>query len=85
MFSFQNAWPIKHKTKSCVYLALFHIFIHFLDLIRSQLANFFNVAKCNLGKVNLELMLPVVSRGLHMICGGAPLEFTGQTTYSLAL
>ena len=67
-----------HKTKSCVYLALFHIiFIHFIDLIRSQLSNFFNVAKCNSGKVNLELMLPAVSPGLHMICGGTPLEFTG--------
>ena len=64
-----------HKTKSCVYLAIFHIFIHFLDLIRSQLPNFFNVAKCNLGKVNFELMLPAVSPSLHMICGGAPLEF----------
>ena len=31
---------------------------------------------CNLGKVNLELMLPAVSPKLHMI-GGAPLEFTG--------
>ena len=36
-----------------------------------------NVAKCNLGKVNLELMLPAVSPSLHMICGGAPLEFAG--------
>ena len=35
------------------------------------------VAKCNLGKVNLELMLPVVSPSLHMIRGGASLEFTG--------
>ena len=34
-----------------------------------------NVAKCNLGKVNLELMPPAVSLSLHMICGGAPLEF----------
>ena len=37
----------------------------------------FNGAKCNLGKVNLALMLPAVSPSLHMICGGAPLEFTG--------
>ena len=37
----------------------------------------FYVAKCNLGKVNLELMLPAVSPSLHMIRGGAPLEFTG--------
>ena len=36
-----------------------------------------NVAKCNLGKVNLELMLPAVLPSLHMIRGGAPLEFTG--------
>ena len=36
-----------------------------------------HVAKCNLGKVNLELMLPVVSPSLHMIRGGAPLEFAG--------
>ena len=36
-----------------------------------------NVAKCNLGKVNLELMLPAVSHTLHMIRGGAPLEFAG--------
>ena len=36
-----------------------------------------NVAKCNLGKVNLELMLPAVSPSLHMIRGGAPLEFAG--------
>ena len=36
-----------------------------------------NVAKCNLGKVNLELMPPAVSLSLHMICGGAPLEFAG--------
>ena len=33
------------------------------------------MAKSNLGKVNLELMLPAVSLSLHMICGGAPLEF----------
>ena len=38
---------------------------------------FLNVAKCNLGKVNLELMLPAVSPSLHMIRGGAPLEFAG--------
>ena len=31
---------------------------------------------CNLGKVNLELMLPAVSPTLRMICG-APSEFTG--------
>ena len=31
--------------------------------------------KFNLGKVNLELMLPAVSSSLRMICGGAPLEF----------
>ena len=37
----------------------------------------FNVAKCNLGKVNLELILPAVSPSLHMIRGGAPLEFAG--------
>ena len=37
-----------------------------------------NVAKCNLGKVNLKLMLPVVSASLHMICGGAPLKFAGE-------
>ena len=35
------------------------------------------VAKCNLGKVNVELMLPAVSPSLHMIRGGAPLEFAG--------
>ena len=35
------------------------------------------MAKCNLGKVNLELMLPAVSPSLPMICGGAPLEFVG--------
>ena len=35
------------------------------------------VAKCNLGKVNLELMLPVVLPSLHMTCGGTPLEVTG--------
>ena len=35
------------------------------------------VAKCNLHKVNLELMLPAVSPSLHMIRGGAPLEFAG--------
>ena len=35
------------------------------------------MAKCNLGKVNLELMLPAVSLSLHMIFGGAPLEFAG--------
>ena len=38
---------------------------------------YFNVAKCNLGKVNLELMLPAVLPSLHMICGGTPLEFAG--------
>ena len=37
----------------------------------------FYVAKCNLGKVNLELMLPAVSPSLHRIRGGAPLEFAG--------
>ena len=35
------------------------------------------MAKCNLVKVNLELMLPAVSPSLHMIRGGAPLEFAG--------
>ena len=35
------------------------------------------VAKRKLGKVNLELMLPAVLPSLHMICGGASLEFTG--------
>ena len=35
------------------------------------------MAKCNLGKINLELMLQAVSPSLHMICGGAPLEFAG--------
>ena len=35
------------------------------------------MAKCNLGKVNLELMLPAVLPSFHMICGGAPLEFAG--------
>ena len=29
------------------------------------------MAKCNLDKVNLKLMLPAVSPSLHMICGGA--------------
>ena len=38
---------------------------------------FLDVAKCNLGKVNLELMLPAVSPSLHRIRGGAPLEFAG--------
>ena len=38
MFSFQNAWPIKRKA---VYtLVHFHIFIHYLDQIGSQLAYF---------------------------------------------
>ena len=35
------------------------------------------VAKCNLGKVNLELMVPAVLPSLHMICGDASLEFAG--------
>ena len=35
------------------------------------------MAKCNLVKVNLELMLPAVSPSLLMIRGGAPLEFAG--------
>ena len=35
------------------------------------------MAKCNLDKVNLELMQPAVSPSLHMIRGGAPLEFAG--------
>ena len=39
--------------------------------------NMLYVAKCNLGKVNLELMLSAVSPSLHMIRGGAPLEFAG--------
>ena len=37
----------------------------------------FYVAKCNLGKINLELMLPAVSPSLHRIRGGAPLELAG--------
>ena len=41
------------------------------------------MAKCNLGKVNLELMLPAVSPSLHMICGGAPLEFAGANYVQL--
>lgn len=44
-----------------------------------------NVAKCNLGTVNLELMLQAVSPSLHMICGSAPWGSHGQPTYSLAL
>ena len=36
----------------------------------------FNVAKCNVGKVNLKLMLPAVVPILRMTCG-APLEFAG--------
>ena len=46
------------------------------------------MAKCNLGKVNLELMLPAVLPSLHMICGGAPLEFAGTNyiqPFSLAI
>ena len=35
------------------------------------------MAKCNLGKVNLKLMLPAVSPSLHMFSGGVPLEFAG--------
>ena len=35
------------------------------------------MAKCNLGKVNLELMLRAVSPSLHMISRGAPSEFAG--------
>ena len=35
------------------------------------------VAKRKLGKVNLERMLPAVLPSLHMICGGASLEFAG--------
>ena len=35
------------------------------------------MAKCNLGKVNLELMLRAVSPSLHMIRRGAPSEFAG--------
>ena len=65
-----------HKTRSCVFLALFHIFIHFLALIRSQIFLIW-LYVIILGKVNLELMLPAVSPGLHTICGGAPLEFPG--------
>ena len=45
----------------------------------------FYVAKCNLGKVNLELMLPAVSPSLHMICGGAPLEFVGGKPHTALL
>ena len=37
----------------------------------------FYVAKCNLGKVNHVLMLPAVSPGFHMTCGGASLDFAG--------
>ena len=35
------------------------------------------MAKCNLGKVNLKLMLPGVLPSLHMIRGGVTLEFAG--------
>ena len=42
------------------------------------------MAKCNLGKVNLELMLPAVSPSLHMFCGGVPLEFAGANYVSLS-
>ena len=44
-------------------------------VLRKENGQGLNVAKCNLGKVNLELMLPAVSPSLHMIRGGAPLEF----------
>ena len=46
-------------------------------MLRRAVLLFINVAKCNLGKVNLEVMLPAVSPSLHMIRGGAPLEFAG--------
>ena len=42
------------------------------------------MAKCNLGKVNLKLMLPAVSPSLHMFCGGVPLEFAGANYVSLS-
>ena len=48
-----------------------------LKRIANNTNSLVNVAKCNLGKVNLELMLPAVSPSLHMIRGGAPLEFAG--------
>ena len=54
--------------------------IHSATIHRIRITNHFqeiNVAKCNLGKVNLELMLPAVSPSLHMIRGGAPLELAG--------
>ena len=37
---------------------------------------------CNLGTLDLELMLPVVSPMLHMI-SGVPLEFTGADRVQL--
>ena len=43
------------------------------------------MAKCNLGKVNLELMRPAVSPSLHMIRRGAPLEFAGANYVQLCL
>ena len=52
-------FPLSRVTKLTVSLGISHL----------------NVAKCNLAKVNLELMLPAVSPSLHRIRGGAPLEF----------
>ena len=49
--------------------------LNFSGMGRSTNFITWTVAKCNLGKVNLELMLPAVSPSLHMIRGGAPLEF----------
>ena len=44
-----------------------------------------NVAKCNLGKVNLELMLSAVLPTLHMSCGVPLWSSQGQIKYSFAL
>ena len=70
--------PLKLIIKSCKLLNLPDFYGDYL----LNLNNFINqrnfyVAKCNLGKVNLELMLPAVSPSLHMIRGSAPLEFAG--------
>ena len=59
------------------YLGPFHANFQGTSSQAHQLVMSLNMAKCNLGKVNLELMLPVVSPSLHMIRGGAPLEFPG--------
>ena len=70
MLSFENVWPIK---RIAVYILLhFHIFIHYLDQIRSKLAYFFATTYLILANLQVvagskKLLEMVNFTGYHLI------------------